>query len=134
MRMFCANSSLLEKVVFDVQVATNNLISAFNNCPKLRVIEGNIIAPFAVVDSAFNLCSSLEEVRIIRLSKSISFSDSPKLSRASFICLVANATNTKPITITVHPDVYAKLTDEANAEWHQVLIDAAAKDITFATT
>lgn len=38
------------------------------------------------------------------------------------------------ITITVHPSVYSKLTDESNTEWHKVLLDAAEKNITFATT
>lgn len=46
---------------------------------------------------------------------------------------MANAANTSAITITVHPDVYAKLTDESNAEWYAVLTAAAAKNITFAT-
>ena len=36
-------------------------------------------------------------------------------------------------TITVHPDVYAKLTDETNTEWHALLALAAEKNITFAT-
>ena len=48
--------------------------------------------------------------------------------------LVNNASNTAPITITVHPDVYAKLTDEANADWYAVNTAAQAKNIAFATT
>ncbi|WP_303023043.1 hypothetical protein [Duncaniella muris] len=36
-------------------------------------------------------------------------------------------------TITVHPNIYAKLTDEANTQWHQILLDAAEKNINFAT-
>lgn len=48
--------------------------------------------------------------------------------------MVTNAANTAAITITVHPDVYAKLTDEDNAEWHQILIDAEDKNIQFVTT
>ena len=37
-------------------------------------------------------------------------------------------------TVTVHPTVYAKLTDTTNTQWHKVLTDALAKNITFATT
>ena len=62
------------------------------------------------------------------------FSYAPNLTLETVSFAVSQSANTTPITITVHPDVYAKLTDEANAEWHQVLIDAAAKNITFATT
>ena len=47
--------------------------------------------------------------------------------------MVENAANTKAITITVHKDVFAKLTDEANTDWHQVLTDATNNNITFAT-
>lgn len=58
--------------------------------------------------------------------------------------LVANAANTSTITITVHADVYAKLTgdttnaaaaaltEEEAAAWRQVLADANAKNISFA--
>lgn len=43
------------------------------------------------------------------------------------------AANTAAITVTVHPDVYAKLSDETNAEWHALLAQAAEKNIIFAT-
>ncbi len=39
-----------------------------------------------------------------------------------------------PFTITVHPKVYAKLTEDADTEWTQLLAKAADKQITFATT
>ncbi len=47
--------------------------------------------------------------------------------------IVDNAANTTEITICVHPEVYAKLTDENNAEWHRVLTEAVARNINFAT-
>ena len=48
--------------------------------------------------------------------------------------MVEHAYNTSPVTITVHADVYAKLTDESNTDWHALMTSAAAKNITFATT
>ena len=48
--------------------------------------------------------------------------------------MIEHASNTSPITITVHADVYAKLTDESNTDWHALMASAAAKNITFATT
>lgn len=49
--------------------------------------------------------------------------------------MVANSINgDRAITVTVHPEVYAKLTDEANAEWHALVAQAAARNITFLTT
>lgn len=63
----------------------------------------------------------------------MSFASSPLLSRESLEYLVENAANTAPIAITVHPDVYAKLTDESNAEWYAVNEVAIARDIQFVT-
>ena len=76
--------------------------------------------------------------------KSLSMAHSPKLSLDSISYMVANAANTATITITVHPDVYAKLTgdttnaaaatltEEEAAAWQQVLADANVKNISFA--
>lgn len=108
-----------------------NGANMFEACSKLRRIIGNL--EITNDTRSFNNCPALEEVSFYHITKNASFADSPLLSLASLQYLVTNAANTSAITITVHADVYAKLTDEANTEWHQVLIDAAAKNITFAT-
>ena len=54
----------------------------------------------------------LEEVRLRRLMVNIDLSYCAKLSLASVEYMVANATNTAAITITLHPEAYARLTDE----------------------
>ena len=89
---------------------------------------------------------SLEEFSGAMLKCSISVSGCPKLNLHTFQFMVNNASNTSPITIEVHPDVYAKLTSDTTnvaaaalapeelAKWQQVLTDAAAKNISFATT
>ena len=58
----------------------------------------------------------------------------------------ASSDLTTEITVTVHPDVYAKLTGDTTnaaaaaltadelARWQEVLAEAAEKQITFATT
>ena len=114
-------------------------------CGALR----EIITPIrfeAAPDSAFFNCDALEEVRIYKLKYNISFVSCPLLSFDSLRYMVANAANTAAITITVHPDVYAKLTGDTTnaaaaalpsdvlAQWQQVLADAMAKNISFATT
>lgn len=104
----------------------------FSACIKLRRIIGRLL--LRSTKNAFDGCVSLEEVTLHTLQESVSFADSPKLSLASLQYLVANAANTTPITITVHPDVYAKLTDEGNAEWHALIEQAAEKNIMFTTT
>lgn len=77
---------------------------------------------------------TLVNVTIDHLSKSIDLSNQPLITRDSFYYIVSHAANdTTVIIITVHPDVYAKLTDESNTEWNAVLNAAAEKNINFAT-
>lgn len=123
------------------------LTHAFSNCQKLKNIYGiiSVVNAKANALSGFNMCTALESVQIKGLKFSIVFANSPLLSLESFQYMITNAANTAPITITVHPDVYAKLTgDTANqaaaeltpeeaAQWQQLVTDAAAKQITFVT-
>ncbi len=100
------------------------------------------------VSNTLNLIRSaplLETFFILNVKCNLSLGSAPKLNLESFEYLVTNAVNTIPIAITVHPDVYAKLTnDTANAaaaaltpeeavQWQQLVADASAKQITFVT-
>ena len=77
--------------------------------PRLRevigVLEFNDRVPYW---NGFE--SALEEIRIAKLDKDISLQLCSHLSHASLRYMVDNAANTSVITVTVHPDVYAKLT------------------------
>lgn len=84
-------------------------------------------------NNAFLLAVKLTDIQLKGVKFDISFSDSPLISKASLEYLVANSANgATKITVTVHADTYAKLTDTANTEWHKVLTDASAKNISFA--
>lgn len=112
----------------------------YNN-DSLREIRG-------VTDNAsgcnFNL-PALQEIRPLVYNKGFEIKSSAVLSLASLKYLVDHALNTEAITITVHPDVYAKLTgDETNAayadltdeekeQWTSLVGMAFAKNISFAT-
>ena len=109
-------------------------------CRKLRKILG--VLDFAnatkeitggyITDDALQL---LEEAQCRNVKVSFSmFRNSAVITLASLAYLVDNASNTSAITITVHPDVYAKLTDPSNTEWYAVNTAAQAKQIAFATT
>lgn len=143
--MFYANHHL-EVLCFTGPHATatiSNATNTFAACEKLRRIIGRITFT-SNRTNAFGGCKALEEVSLHRLAASVSFADSPLLSLSSVNYLVANAANTSTITITVHADVYAKLTgdttnaaaaaltEEEAAAWRQVLADANAKNISFA--
>lgn len=143
----CAACSEIEVLNLSVRLGNGGLVignrpntTTIGDCPKLRKIIGRIDLGTVNNPKAswgkqpfYNL-PELVEANIYMLGASIDLSTCPKLSLASYqYCIQCGRNMTSPITITVHPDVYAKLTDEANTEWHQVLIDAAAKNITFAT-
>ena len=105
---------------------------AFGSNNSLEYIYGDIWINNAMSTGSFN-CPLLKEIRIRGLQYNIFFTHCPLLSLESFQFLIANAANTTDITVTVHPDVYAKMTDEGNAEWNKVFTDAVAKKIAFAT-
>ena len=119
-------------------ILINNTTGAFMHCFKLREVKG--ILKLSASDSQGKhfhnglwMCENLETIWLHSLSLNLSIASSPKIKAECFRYMVENAANTKAITITVHKDVFAKLTDESNTEWHQVLTDATNKNITFAT-
>lgn len=105
---------------------------AFKWCRKLRKFM-NIIKVSACNDisGAFDFCDSLEEIRLTALDKNVGFKDSPNLTLFSLNYMVEHSANTNPITITIHPDIYAKLSTEE--EWMALNELAISKNISFAT-
>jgi len=108
-------------------------VFSFAGCKNLHTILNEVENKSTNFTSCFSNCFNLKTVliKILQNGNSFSLSDSPLLSLESLQYMIVNAMNTSPITITVHPDVYAKLTDSANTEWNKVLTDATAKQITF---
>lgn len=95
--------------------------------------------------SALTFCHVLEEVRISNCGCNLRLTTCRMLSLGSLQYLVEHAAGTSPITVTVHADVFAKLTgdtsngaaaavaaDEA-AQWRLLVAAAAERQITFAT-
>lgn len=121
---------------------------AFYGCKNLREIRGPIRHIVAKIDgSAFLDCPKLESLDLRKLKSNLLLSNSPLLKLDSLDSIVTNAANgTTEITITVHADVYAKLTGDTTNEaaaaltadelsqWQALLAKAAGKHITFATT
>ena len=146
--MFSRASAL--EILYDFRTgeifAPNDARSAFEACSSLRRIEW----PYAIAkgtknDNVFKGCSKLEWVTIYYLHESISFSDSPLLT-LDMMQQLASAKVTGAFTpvVTLHPDVYAKLTgDISNAaaaaitgdelkEWMTTLEAILANNITIA--
>lgn len=106
----------------------------FDNCKKLRKVHGILnLEYYTAGENIFRGCVSLEDIRIKGLKASLNMSPCKSISSASLAWLVARSAATSPISVKVHPDIFAKLTDENNTEWHQLALDAAAKNIQFIT-
>lgn len=137
----------------DVQgVWVSNMQGAFYGCSKLKEIMPTIIDS---TDSslswhtAFSRCAELESFQIKELRHNLNLKESPKLSLATMQYLVNNAsteiTAGSPVVVTVHADVFAKLTgdttneaaaaltDDEKTAWAAVLTAATSKYISFAT-
>ena len=102
---------------------------SLSNMPKLRKVIGRLNftdSMNCLMGNNFVYVRNLEDVTI-RTQVSIKLSECPKLSYSSIEYIVTNAANTKPITITLHPDAYARVTEE-------IFAAAAEKNITIAST
>lgn len=129
-------------------VAVSPVNYMFAGCSKLEEVlsDCTLYAPYTSTNTAniFQNCYKLREIRFFSAKNSFDIHWSPLLSLASVQCFL-KASPPSPITITVHKDVYAKLTGDTTnaaaaaltadelARWQQVLTDGAAKNISFAT-
>ena len=129
---------LLESIVFDCAIGGCNKLYYTFNCSNLISITGFIIDNLNSSDTTSFACPKLEtlEMKIKNAYKSVSIDISrcPLIKLASFQYIVAQSSAlANTVSVTVHPTIYARLTDETNTEWHQVTLDAAAKNIQFIT-
>lgn len=133
-------------------VWVSDMQDAFHGCLKLKEIIPAIIDSTDSWTSwiaAFRDCAELESFQLKGLRYNLDLKWSPKLSLATMQYLVDNAstaiTAEKPVVVTVHADVFAKLTgdmtneaaaaltDDEKTAWGAVLTAATSKYISFAT-
>lgn len=92
----------------------DNTDSIFADSHKLSVVDVRCLLVGNWLSSSFKNCSSLQEVRVRNLKNNIIFAQSPLLSKATVLYMIQNASPTSAITITLHPDAYARLADDAD--------------------
>lgn len=137
----------LEVVNVDI---SGNLTWVFRGNSKLKTVLGTVEI-YAVTSGDILIwdCALLEDVNLKGLRNNIRMLGCPKLSLATMQYLVDNAstaiTAEKPVVVTVHADVFAKLTGDTTnpavaaltpaelAQWQQILTAATAKNISFTT-
>lgn len=108
----------------------SSIDNIFRACPNIREVYGALDLKrikSGTITIALLGAATLKSIQLKSLNTSISFPAQPLLSLESITYMVENAINTAPITITLHPDAYARLTNE-------IITAATAKQINFATT
>lgn len=115
----------------DNSIYVSNMVQSFRRTKRVLTILN--VRSLKTADFYSFGSSLLEYLLLKELRSDLPLNNCKNLERVCFEYIIKNASNTTAITITVHPDVYAKLTDENNTEWHQILLDGAVKNITFAT-
>lgn len=127
--IFLQNTKIeVANLSYDSHMEITNLTNTFGYCRKLKSIMPTMNAK---TNCTFTQCYELENLQMAFIADTkVDLQWSPKVTLESFRYLVNGSNN---ITVTVHTDVYAKLTDTSNTEWHKVLTDAEEKNITFVT-
>lgn len=87
--------------------------STFFNCSKLKIIGSINCSKISKFVNAFDGCTSLVNVRLYNIKNSVSFNSASIISKESILYIVNHAIPTTAITITLHPDAYARLKDDA---------------------
>lgn len=85
-----------------------NASGLFFNITKIRVID--IFTPNNNIN--FHNASALQYVRLHKLKYNMNFNSSKNISKGSILYMINNAVPTSAITITLHPDAYARLADD----------------------
>ena len=87
----------------------------FYNANLLRIILPTCVLLSDIWSpTCFTGCNSLVEVRITKLKSNISFADSAMLNKDSVLYMIQNSTATTAITITLHPEAYTRLANDAD--------------------
>lgn len=142
----CSN---IEVIRFNAWVSDPRLM--FGHCDKLTKVIGGFIGdggwPKNPMPELFPHSPLITSFKLERLQNDVTFANNPLIDLDSFTYMVEHRTtfNTDVYTITVHADVYAKLTGDTTNEaaaaltadelsqWQALLTKAAGKHIAFAS-
>ena len=128
--------------VIKFNTACSNISNIIRQCyyvKDLGRIDISTISTSTNTTDAFMSAASLESVQIKGTRVAVSFKDSPRLSLASIVYMVENASNTSAITITLHATAYARCQADTTEYTYSgqtytgIIALANAKNITIAS-
>lgn len=140
----------IKTLILSAGVCTVSQTMKLASANELQAIIGDLIIDTGINENPILFSAAGEafpklEYFHITIKKSLDVHTSPLLTFSTMQYLVTNAANTSPITVTVHPDVYAKLTGDTTnaaaaaltsdelAQWTALVTTANSKNISFAT-
>lgn len=124
-------------------------LSYIQGAPKLRAVLGVLNVMHVSAGNSYKVAyevPNLESIKLYGIAVNFSLGHLPKLDYESVRYMIEKALNTTTITITFHPNVYAKLTgdetsdaynnlsEEEKIQWLSLIEIAESKNIQFATT
>ena len=112
-------------------IELGSLMQAFYGCSNLHTVIIDDMYRTTKCSGLFLGCANLVTVKLNGLALDISLESSPKISAESLNYICTHRYGTNDITITLHADVYNKITAAEN-EWAGLLDLAAEKHVTFA--
>lgn len=86
----------------------------FSGCSKLKFVSPMTVDNINGYTNVFQNCSSLIEVKLYGLKTNFTLQSSPLINKRSILCLIQKANPSSAITITLHPDAYTRLANDAD--------------------
>lgn len=116
-------------------VGMNN--TSYFQAPKLRKIIGTIVIGQTTSQPTygnylFGNCPLLEEVDISAMNLDLNLSKLPSISADSIKFLLSKRIGTNTITLSLHPDIYAKITSE-EGDYAGIMDLAESKNVSLAS-
>lgn len=127
-----STGNILEVLCIPNNISVQSFSGWLNNTSTKKIVGGTIELSYFKGNMINSLnCPNLEEVKFTKLNYNFDIQYLRSINKESVEYLVDNAANTTDINVTVHPDVYAKLSDTSNTEWHEIWTKAEARKIHF---
>ena len=108
---FSSERNLTEQ--YGISIDSSDISNAFCNCNKLKYIQGIALKANSIVTNTFAGCRELVWIKLFKLAVNLSLAASSKISKESIRFVIQKSKPTSAITITLHPEAYARLADDA---------------------
>ncbi len=97
-----------------IPTESGSMSGMFTNAKKLKIVYPIDVSAVTSIGASFDGTIALIDVRLCGLKCSAIFKDSTNISKESVLYMMQYALPTSAIAITLHPDAYARLANDAD--------------------